>query len=173
MKILVSCVLALLVAGCASYGGRGLIPGEARGEDVIAAMGPPAMQWTDPNGSRVLAYPRGPAGVHTYMVHIGSDDRLRAIENVMDAKSFARVAPGTSKDQVLRILGPSQPQWTGYSRLRDELSWGWRYCDEWNQLARFFVLFDGSIGVVRSTMALREDQIGDCGGRKGGCWCSR
>jgi hypothetical protein len=29
-------ILLLLMAGCASYDGRGLRPGESRGEDVVA-----------------------------------------------------------------------------------------------------------------------------------------
>ncbi len=171
MKNFLLPLLGLLLAGCASYAGRGLIPGEARGEDVIARMGPPAMEWTNPDGSRLLAYPRGPLGVHTYMVHVGADGRLQFIENVMDPRSFARITPGMNQEQVLRTLGPSIPAWTSYSRARDELAWGWRYCDEWNQLTRFFVLFDGQTELVRSTMTVREDQIGECGHR-GGCWCS-
>ena len=49
-----------------------------------------------------------------------------------------------SGDEVMQILGPSRPDWTDYFERRDELVWGWRYCDDWNQLARFFVMFDAT-----------------------------
>ena len=31
-------------------------------------MGAPAMRWREADGGERLAYPRGPAGFHTYMV---------------------------------------------------------------------------------------------------------
>jgi len=35
--------------------------------------------------------------------------------------------------------------------------WEWRYCDVWAMPARFNVLFDGTTGIVRSTLTVRED----------------
>jgi outer membrane protein assembly factor BamE (lipoprotein component of BamABCDE complex) len=105
------------------------------------------------------------------MVHIGSDGRMQRIENVMGMKTFARIRPNMTKSQVLRILGPSEPSGSAYFKARDELVWGWRYCDEWNEPARFDVLFDGSKEVVRSTMSLTESQLGLCGS-EGGCICA-
>lgn len=172
MKTVWAILSAALLAGCAGYSGSGLKVGEADHADVMRVMGPPALQWAEPDGSRLLAYPRGPTGVHTYMVLIGPDGRLRRIENVMDPKAFARVRAGMSKDQVLRTLGPPDPSRTVYFKARDELAWDWRYCDDWNQLARFIVLFDGATEAVRSTMSLREEQTGNCGRQMGSCWCA-
>ena len=131
-------------------------------------MGDPAMRWQDPDGSQQLAYPRG---IHSFMVHIGSDGRMQRIENVMDMKTFARIRPNMTKSQVLRILGPSEPSGSAHFKARDELVWEWHYCDEWNEPARFDVLFDDSKDVVRSTMSLTESQLGLCGS-KGGCICA-
>jgi hypothetical protein len=156
MKNSLTIALPLLLAACASYDGRGLIAVESGIDDVVRVMGEPRMQWGEADGTLRLAYPRGPMGVQTYMVLIGRDGRLRRIENVMDAQVFRRIEAGMSKDQVLRALGPPEPTWTVYFKARDELVWEWRYCDEWNRLARFDVLFDGSKEVVRSTMSLRE-----------------
>jgi hypothetical protein len=65
---------------------------------------------------------------------------------------FARIEPGKSdKESVLRLIGPPVPQWTNYFKARDELVWEWQFCDSWNQLARFDVLFDASTGVVRTS----------------------
>jgi hypothetical protein len=130
-------------------------------------MGNPVMQWQDPDGSRQLAYPRG---IHTFMVQIGADGKMKRIENVMNMKTFAHIHPGMTKSEVLRILGPSESSGTAYYKARDELAWEWRYCDEWNEAARFEVLFDGSKEVVRSTMSLTESQMGLCGG-EGRCLC--
>ncbi|BCB25971.1 hypothetical protein SKTS_08570 [Sulfurimicrobium lacus] len=170
MKKIMAILAALLLGSCASYSGSGLQPDAARLEDVLRVMGQPEMRWQDADGSQQLAYPRGPMGVHTFMVHIGADGKMRSIENVLDSKRFARLQKGMTQSQVLRLLGPSQPAWTVYFKARDELVWEWRYCDDWNELARFDVLFDGSTQTVRSSMSLTESQMGLCGG-EGGCMC--
>ena len=148
--------LSLLLAGCAGYGGADLVAGVAREADVRLAMGVPAMQWTLPGGGRQLAYPRGPAGYETFMVHLDAAGRLERIENVRDMTHFARTHPDMTQAEVLQLLGPSQPQWTAYFKARDELVWEWRYCDSWREAARFDVLFDATKKTVRSTMSWTE-----------------
>jgi hypothetical protein len=148
---------ALVFAGCASYGGRGLQPGVDGVAEVVAVMGEPALRWRDPDGSEQLAFPRGPAGVHTFMAHFGPDGRLQRIVNVLDTAQFARLQPGRDDQaSVLRLFGPPVPQWTVYYEARDELVWEWRYCDSWREAARFDVLFDGTKKTVRSTMSWTE-----------------
>lgn len=168
MKMPVAIAFSLLLAACAGYDGRGLIVGESGLDDVILVMGEPRMQWAEADGSRRFAYPRGPMGVQTYIVLIGRDGKLQSIENVMAPQAFRRIEAGMSKDDVLRTLGPPEPSWTIYFKARDELVWEWRYCDEWNRLARFDVLFDGTKEIVRSTMSQREY----CGPNNN-CWCQR
>lgn len=143
--------LALLLSACAGYSGYGLKTGVATRVDVTAAMGTPAMTWRDADGIEQLAYPRGPEGPHTFMVFMAADGRLQRIEQVLKMTYFARLQPGRSdKESVLRLLGPPVPQWTEYYPARDELVWEWQFCDSWNQLARFDVLFDAATGVVRT-----------------------
>lgn len=150
-RALAACIL--LLAGCASYDGRGLQPGVTGAAEVVAAMGEPAQRWRDPDGSEQLAFPRGPTGVHTFMAFIGPDGRLLRIENVLDMPHFARIVAGRDdREAVLRLLGPPVPQWTAYFAARDELVWEWAFCNEWNELSRFDVLFDGRSGRVRSTL---------------------
>ncbi|HZV54949.1 MAG TPA: hypothetical protein VFF82_08415 [Rhodocyclaceae bacterium] len=172
MKRILATLLVLSLVACAGYSGRGLMAGQSTLEDILRVMGVPAMQWTEPDGSRRLAFPRGPMGVHTYMVDVAADGKLQRIENTMAPPTFAKVQPGMDTGDVLRLLGPSVTSWSAYFGSRDELVWGWRYCDEWNQLSRFYVLIDGTKKIVRSTMTQREDQMGHCGGAQGGCWCS-
>lgn len=150
----------LLLAACAAYDGRGLQPGVADSSQIAAALGEPAMVWRDADGSEQRAYPRGPEGAHTFMVFLSQDGRLQRIENVLDMKHFARIEPGKSnRAEVLRLLGPPTPEWTAYFKARDELVWEWRFCDTWNQLARFDVLFDAGTGIVRTTYQ-RPDETG-------------
>jgi len=143
---------ALLLSACASYSGYNLKAGEATLSDVISTMGEPAMRWTDEDGREQLAYPRGPEGTETFMAFNGADGRLERIEAVLNMAHFARIEAGKSdKAAVQRLLGPSQPQWTGYFERRDELVWEWRFCSAGSQATFFDVLFDATTGIVRTT----------------------
>jgi hypothetical protein len=168
-------LISLFIAGCAafsSYGGGALQPGTSTRDEVLAQLGAPAQVLREEDGGELLAFPRGPMGVHTWMARIGADGRLQELDNVLDPAHFAQIQPGLSQDQVLRILGPSQPQWTVYFKARDELVWEWRYCDDFGEPARFDVLFDGTSGKVRSTIAAPERMsAGGRGGRRD--WCGR
>ncbi len=146
----------LFLVGCAPYGGTGLKPGSSSLEDVLAVMGPAALQWSGPDHSAQLSFPRGPAGLHSYMVFIDKQGRLERIENVMTTESLARVKAEMSKDDVLRLLGPPVPEWTVYFPPRRELAWEWRYCNNWSVTSRFHVLLDNDTGRVRSTMGFEE-----------------
>jgi hypothetical protein len=147
---------AAALCGCASYSGSSLKPGQSTLQDVRSTMGEPAMQWTEPDHSLQLSYPRGPAGFHSYMVYLDPAGRLQRIENVMSPASFYRISPGMTEEQVLRILGPSVPSWTSYFAARRELVWEWRYCDEFSKRARFDVMFDGGSHTVRTSYGVAE-----------------
>jgi hypothetical protein len=154
--ILLNTLCVAMLCGCTSYSGSGLKPGESTLQDVRAAMGEPALRWVEADHSMQLSYPRGPAGFHSFMVHLDPAGRVQRIENVMDPVSFYRISPGMTEPQVLRILGPSVPQWTQYFPARRELIWEWRYCDEFSHFARFDVLFDGERQAVRTSFGWAE-----------------
>lgn len=153
-------VMAAALFGCASYSGSGLKPGESRLQDVIALMGEPVLRWRNSDGTEQLAYPRGPAGFHTFMVRLNSDGRLRSIENVLDLRHLDLVRPGMSKDDVLRILGPSDEQRTANFPARNELAWDWRFIEGFDAPMRMIILFDATSGIVRSTQYQRESWPG-------------
>ena len=143
---------ALVLSSCAGYGGSNLKPGVATLSEVVAAMGEPAMRWKDADGREQLAYPRGPAGTQTFMAMIAADGRLERIEGVLDTAHFARIENGKSDQAaVLRLLGPSQPQWTQFYSRSNQLAWSWLFCDSWNAQAFFDVMFDATTGIVQST----------------------
>ncbi|NJD26173.1 MAG: hypothetical protein FIB06_12290 [Betaproteobacteria bacterium] len=156
MKFLVSLLVVLLLSACASYDGRGLKPGASTEAQVIELMGQPAMRWQENDGSAVLAYPRGPSGTETFMVTIGRDGLMTAKENVLDLQHFARIQPGMSEQEVLRVLGPSQPGWTANYPARNETVWEWRYCNDFSQASRFDVIFDSASGQVKTTQSYVE-----------------
>ena len=130
-------------------------------------MGEPAMRWQNSDGSVQLAFPRGPAGFHTFMVRIGPDGKLQRNENVLETKNFMQILPGMTEAQVLQVLGPPDPARSSYFKSRDERAWQWHYCGGWQGAAYFTVLFDGTARTVRSTMSVPES----CG--QADCWCSR
>ncbi|MCP5229374.1 hypothetical protein [Accumulibacter sp.] len=144
-------VSALLVSACAGYSGSNLTPGVSTLPEVVASMGHPAMAWTNPDGSEQLAYPRGPGGTQTFMAYIGADRRLQRIEQVLDTAHFARIQPGMSQDEVLRVLGPSGSIWTQFYSRSNQLAWSWLFCNDWNVQEFFDVMFDASSGIVVST----------------------
>ena len=150
-KVLLLSTLVLL-SGCASYNGRNLKPGTATQSDVIASMGEPAMDWTNSDGSAQLAYPRGPAGTETFMVFIAPNGVLQEIKPVLNAAHFAQIKRDSTQQEVLRLIGPPQADRTVYFEARDELVWEWRFCDSFSQQAFFNVLFDGTSGLVRSSL---------------------
>ncbi len=171
--LLAAALLAILTA-CM---GPALRPGVDTEAAVLHRMGSPVMEWTHADGSRQLAYPTGPFGVHTWMVRIAPDGRLERIENVLAEEHFARVKPGMSMEDVLQVLGPVDPSGgVTYFERRDELVWEWLYCPDWRRLSRFYVLFDGTTGKVRSTMSLMDlecERFRMGFGGIGGCGCAR
>jgi hypothetical protein len=93
------------------------------------------------------------------MMTIDGNGLMTSRQAVLNMKHFALIREDMTQDQVLRILGPSVPQWTVYFERRDELVWEWRYCDAWNEPARFDVLFDNTTKKVRSTQSYSESMI--------------
>jgi hypothetical protein len=149
-------IIAGLLAGCASYAGRGLRDGVSTTGDVQALMGTPTLRWPEPDGGEQLAYVRGPAGFHTIMIRSDRNGIVISRENALAPKQFAKLRAGMTQDEVLRLLGPPDPLRTVYFAARDELVWDWRWCDDYAEPARFYVLFDGSSGTLRTTMSQPE-----------------
>ncbi len=147
---------ALLLAGCASYSGYGLVPGTATAADVRRTMGEPAQVCALAGGGYNWVYPRGPGGLHTFDVQLDKDGVLRSIENVLEERGFARVEPGKSTRQdILCIFGP--PYVETYFPRRKELVWDYRFLDAWGYPSQFHVLYDDA-GIVTTTMQIREDR---------------
>lgn len=146
MKILPGLCLVLLVASCASYDGRGLRPGASSEAELRQVMGEPAMQFPNGDGSRRLAYPRGPLGTQTYMATVSRDGIVQSIEPVLDDGTFNAIRPGLTQDEVLRMIGP--PRDTMTFPRQGHIAWDWKYQDTWGYPAIFSVTFDHDGRVV-------------------------
>ena len=96
-------------------------------------MGVPALRWQAVDGSLGLAYPRGPAGYHTYLAEFGPDGRLRSLVNVLGLGNSPASSPVRPRTRCCAWIGPPYPGWTEYFERRDELVWEWRYCDDWGR----------------------------------------
>ena len=110
MRILLMVVAAASIAGCASYDGRGLVPGASTAAQVEAVMGKPAERVSRPDGGAVLYYPRNPIGRHTYAITLGSDGVMRGIDQRLTLDNINRLVSGkTTSKEVREMFGPPYP----------------------------------------------------------------
>jgi hypothetical protein len=99
--------LAALLAGCASFEGRGLVPGRSTAAQVEALMGPAADKRPAAGGETVYYFPRLPWGYATYAARIGADGRFIALEQRLTAENIEKLKPGVTRaDEVRDLLGP-------------------------------------------------------------------
>ena len=159
IKLVAAFSLLLLGAACA-YDGAALRPGGSTESDVRQAMGAPALEFRDADGSRKLIYPRGPMGVETFVIDIGPDGQLRSRDQVLDEGHFNQIRPGMTRDEVLRMIGP--PGETMRFPLSGNVGEDYRYRDTWGYLAIFSVTYDAS-GIVVSKFTRRLNEGRDRG----------
>lgn len=123
MKPIAALCLALTLAACASFDGRGLAPGQSSAADVERVMGAPAEKRLV-GGETWYYYPRQPFGRKTFVARMGADGRLIAIEQRLTDENVAKVvANATRAEQVRDLFGPP---WSAVSYPRlDRNVWTW------------------------------------------------
>ena len=100
-------LLVLLLAGCASFEGRGLVPGQSTAADVEAVMGLAADKRPADGGETVYYFPRLPWGYATYAARIAPDGKLVALEQRLTLENIEKLKPGvTQAAEVRDLLGP-------------------------------------------------------------------
>jgi hypothetical protein len=148
LRLLLAALAALLVAGC-DLQMRDLKPGVSTAADVTKAMGKHTFEWKEPDGSVTWEFPRGPAGVVTYMVVLGKDGVLREIRQVLDDATFAKLQPGMTPDEVRKLIGrPAQTM--KFANLQEDV-WSWKYETGPNELWNFHVHFNLGDGKLKKT----------------------
>ena len=146
---------AALLAGCVSYGGASLRPGASTEAEVRSVMGEPGLVIPESDGSKRLVYPRGPLGTQTFMVDVGRDGVLKAVQPVLNDGVFNAIRPGWTRDQILHAIGP--PGDTMHFARSDTTAWDYKYRDTWGYTAIFSVPFDRD-GIVVSKLSTRIER---------------
>ena len=116
---------ALLIAGCAALEPPSFAPGTAMGE-VESRMGKPKDIVKAPDGGTVWQYPNGPVGQTTYMVDFGADQRVKSVYQALTFERFAKIVPGTTTQDDVRLLFGRPGQTMFFSRMDEEV-WSYRY----------------------------------------------
>jgi hypothetical protein len=118
-----SLALVVALAGCASFDGRSLAPGQSSAADVERVMGAPAEK-RQVGGETWYYYPRQPFGLKTFVARVAGEGRLVALEQRLTDGNVAKIVPNTTRaNEVRDLLGPP---WlaTHYARL-DRNVWTW------------------------------------------------
>jgi len=127
-------------------------------QQVQAKLGAPASVWKNADGSEVWEYPRGPLGVETYMVTLGSDRAWREVRQVLSEEYISKLHAGMSRDEVRRLVG--RPRYVGFSDHTDEEIWSWRY-REWKvRTMDLYVQFDRPTGTLKRVSKFQVDTSG-------------
>ena len=142
----------LFAAGCASF--SAINPGTSA-QQVETLVGTPASVWKNTDGSEVWEYPRGPLGVETYMVTMGSDRAVREVRQVLSEEYISKLYVGMSRDDVRRLLG--RPRDIGSSDSNNEEIWSWRYREWGTRNMELYVQFDRPTGALKKITRFQID----------------
>ncbi|HEV8109519.1 MAG TPA: hypothetical protein VGP97_18550 [Burkholderiales bacterium] len=123
MKPIATLCLALTLAACASFDGRGLLAGQSNAADVERVMGAPAEK-RQVGGETWFYYPRQPFGRKTFVARVAGDGRLVALEQRLTDENIAKLVPNATRaEQVHDLFGPP---WSAVSYPRmDRMVWTW------------------------------------------------
>ncbi|MEO5770867.1 MAG: hypothetical protein ABIQ29_02235 [Burkholderiaceae bacterium] len=128
--------MALAVGGCAL---SSLRPGASL-DETRQRLGPPTVEHGNSDGGRRLLYP---AGLQTYALEFDPQGRLQRSENVLDEAHFARITPGTSREEVRRQLGAPSRVWA--VRYRNQTVWSYSFDDLFCRQFHVGLTPDGSV----------------------------
>jgi hypothetical protein len=162
MRHLLAFAVAVLLAGCASYSGQGLVPGQATADEVEAKMGPSAERRPGTNGETVRYYPRQPNGRQTYAARFGPDGKLRAIEQRLTPANVGWLMPGAWRAENVRDLfgPPYQAQY--FANLEREI-WTYKMYADGYMPKDLYVQMSGD-GVLREVLLMDDPQFASRGG---------
>jgi len=154
MKTVHLLAAAILLGGCASYDGRGLVAGQATQGDVEALMGAPTERLKAADGDTLLFYSRQPFGREMHRVRLAPDGRLRSIEQMLTEANVAKLVPGTTtRAQLREMFGPPY-QTTTFERMQRE-TWTWTMFNA-NQFDFNLSVQMSPDGIVREVMLIKD-----------------
>jgi len=155
MKKSIAFCLAALAAGCASFSGSKLVPGQSTGAEVEALMGPAADKRPAAGGETVYYFPRLPWGYATYAARIAPDGRLIALEQRLTPENIDKLKPGVTRaDEVRDLLGP--PFEPMKAPLGDREIWTYPMRILGYPTPKWFLVQLSSDGVLRETYLIDD-----------------
>jgi hypothetical protein len=165
MKLkLFAALLVFLLAGCASFDGRGLVAGQSTAKDVEALMGVPAERIKLADGDTNWYYPRQPLGRMMYAVRMSPEGVMRSREQLLTEQNIAGLyRDATTREQARVIVGPPW-QVSRFERQQREV---WEYYMFNAGLEDYFLYLQFSYdGILREVIMLQEYKPsgGDFGG---------
>jgi len=150
---LLAALSVLAAAGCASYGGSGLVPGRSTAAEVESLMGAPDEKLGLADGDSEWFYTR-PQGRETFAVTLSPGGIVKSVEQRLTEQNLARLRAGASTRQDVRaLLGPPEL----VSRLSRQGREVWQYAmrnadqDDYFLYAQF-----SDDGVLRELLMLRD-----------------
>lgn len=153
-RLWMACIAVLFIAGCASYDGRGLVPGTSRAADVRALMGAPAEKLAADNGDTVWFYPRLPYGRQTYAVRLSPDGVVLGVDQRLTEANLKHIVAGkTTMKEARLLLGPPY-QTVRFERQR-RVVWDYPMYNDFQAEYNLFVQFSYD-GIVREVLLLKD-----------------
>jgi hypothetical protein len=144
---------AMILAGCASFDGRGLVPGKSTEAEVVGLMGKPAQTLQGPGGGKLLHFSRQPFGREIYKASFGADGTLRGLEQTLTPVNIKRIAANaTTKDQLRELLGPPYRITREPFKPYDTWDYWWQNVED---LRRLWVSFSED-GVARQVVDIHD-----------------
>ena len=137
-------IIPLMLSACAPYAPDDRLLGQDR-TWVIQALGAPSNELDFPVG-RIMMYPKGPFGKHTYFVYLDKKNTVSRWTQVLDEKYFVQIKPGMSQDEVVEKIGISKDRFE-LARNRGYV-WNYRYV---NPHCFWFQIEFASDNTVRSS----------------------
>lgn len=155
MRLLIVLSGMLLASACTPM--ATLRPGSPESQ-ARSALGTPAAEYDNADGTHQLVYPRGPLGTETYMVFLRGG-AVQRVEQVLTDDNFYRIQAGvTTGEEVRRMIGPPY-RVVRFDNLKQN-AWDYRFRDSWGYLAIFSVMVDDR-GVVATKVIARIEASRD------------
>jgi hypothetical protein len=142
------------LAGCASFDGRGLVPGQSTAKDVEALMGVPAERIRLPDGDTNWYYPRQPTGRTMFAVRMSPEGVMRSKDQLLTEANLVRLVPGTTQREQARVI--VGPPWRT-ARLERQQREVWEYhMYNVEQMDYFLYLQFSYDGILREVIMLKD-----------------
>lgn len=155
-------IALFFLAGCASFDGHDLAPGQATEQQVVAEMGEPSLVLEQPGGARALYFSRLPYGRAIYKATIDGQGVLRGVEQTLVPEKIRSIqVDATTKEQVRELLGPPYRVTRGPIKPLEVWEYWWRNAED----RRILWISFSDDGVAREVVEMHDYQSDPPSGR--------